>query len=129
DFLRVVEQLEPLRRVAELRRGALRDDVPIRGEAPRRLADIGPGEFAGAVLLERQREPGDRSRHAARPPAEDGRARALEYVAIGADVHVARGRAWSPFAIVDDDLSPRDASRRGGGRGFGRGVRQMDYHE
>jgi hypothetical protein len=73
------------------------DDESFRGELARRRDERAPRELA--VFLVRECEAGHGARHRARFGAD--RRRAFDDVAVGVEVHVARGRGRRGFAIVD----------------------------
>ena len=78
------------------------DDKAVARQLDRRLEQIRQREFAGAVFLQRQRQPGDGAGHA---DAERGVARFRDIgLAVGAEEHVARRRGRRGLAIVDGDV-------------------------
>jgi hypothetical protein len=95
--------------------GALGEDKAIGGEATGGFADVGPGDFAGAVFLLGESEAGDGAGDAAGAPAHGGGAgTGFEDVAIGAEIHVAAGGGGGGLAVVDGD---------------GATVGEVDHHE
>ena len=80
-----------------------RDAVAIGGEATSWFANIGPRQFAGAVFLQGEREAGDGAGDAAGTPTDGGGRGAGQDIAVGPDIHIARGGGGCTLAVVEGD--------------------------
>ena len=90
---------EPRRGARQRIRELVLDQNALAGERDCRRDQVGKLEFARAVLFERQRQSGDRPRHARGQPGIAGFLRVI--LAVPVEEHVARCRPRRGLAIID----------------------------